>query len=307
MSDMVTDFTKALESTVDEKITSVYDKFETAAQKRTEEMEELVRTGLKLKIRNGRKVHTIDGLKHASLTKLITAISQRLPSLMVGMAGTGKTHAAEQAAKAVGLEFYAMSVGAQTSKSDLMGFIHANGQYVPTLFRKAVEEGGVFLMDEMDAGNANVLIMVNSVLSNGYAAFPDRMVKVHENFVFVGSANTYGLGASRQYVGRNQLDAATLDRFVVIDWAVDENLEKALAGNDVLGKRWHKVVLELRQFVQREGLRILVTPRATIKGSTLLRAGLEFKEVLYAVLLSGAPQDKQEQLERIATDKWEDN
>lgn len=87
----------------------------------------------------------VDGLKHKSLERLITLVSNGLPTLMVGMAGTGKTHAGEQVASALDIPFYAMSVGAQTSKSDIIGYMSATGDYTGTLFRTAYEMGGVFL------------------------------------------------------------------------------------------------------------------------------------------------------------------
>ena len=193
--------------------------------------------------------------------------------------------AAEQVAEALGLEHYTMSVGAQTSKSDIIGYMHASGGYVPTLFRKAYEEGGVFLMDEIDAGNANVLIQVNAALSNGLCAFPDKMVKKHKDFIFIASANTFGNGANRMYVGRNQLDAATLDRFTTIVWNVDTKLESGMVACFKNGESWLKVVRSMRERVERDGLRILITPRATLKGASLLDIGLDFDTVLSMTVL----------------------
>lgn len=257
----------------------------------------------KLDVTINGKTNTVQGLRHAQLDELIRIAALRLPILMVGMAGTGKTHAAEQVAEALGLEHYTMSVGAQTSKSDIIGFIHANGGYVPTLFRKAYEEGGVFLMDEIDAGNANVLIQVNAALSNGMGAFPDKMVKRHQDFVFLASANTYGTGMNRQYVGRNQLDAATLDRFTIVDWEVDASLESQLAiGN--YGQKWYETVKVIRNFVAKHNIRALVTPRATQKGSTLLASGFDIKEVIPAVLLGSIPDDKKQEITKLAIETY---
>ena len=100
-------------------------------------------SGAKLTVTSGGVARTVTGLKHESLRELIAMVGQRMPVLLVGMAGTGKTHATEQAAEALGLPFYAMSVGAQTSKSDIIGYMSAGGTYVPTLFRKAYEGGEI--------------------------------------------------------------------------------------------------------------------------------------------------------------------
>lgn len=277
------------------------------ADARIKEIDELLGAGAKLTVNTDGKEHTLEGLKHKQLQPLIKLVGQRLPALVVGMAGTGKTHAAEQAATALGLEFFAMSVGAQTSKSDIIGYMNANGGYVPTLFRKAYEEGGVFLMDEIDAGNANVLIQVNSALANNYCAFPDGMIKRHENFAFIATANTYGNGANRMYVGRNQLDAATLDRFTILNWMVDETLEAAIVKPYEYGERWHKCVLTVREYVDKQALRALITPRATVRGTVLLDIGYSFDDAIDAALVNGLPADKQQVIRDLIKKTWGKN
>ncbi len=263
-------------------------------------LREAIKAKQTLEIKVGDKVGEVKGLKHKQLEQLINYAALRLSPLLVGMAGTGKTHAGEQTAKALGLDFYAMSVGAQTSKSDIIGYMAANGQYVTTHFRKAYEEGGVFLMDEIDAGNANVLIQINAALSNGLCAFPDRMVTRHEDFVFIASANTYGNGANRQYVGRNQLDAATLDRFAMIEWLIDDELESNLT-TGLNGKAWYMAVRAARDYVAEKNIRALISPRATQKGSKLLHIGQPLEEVIHATMLGSVPEDKKQDVLQVAT------
>lgn len=246
----------------------------------------------------------VEGLKHKSLATLITLVSNNLPTLLVGMAGTGKTHAGEQVASALDIPFYALSVGAQTSKSDIIGYMHGGGGYVRTLFREAYEHGGVFLMDEIDAGNSNVLIQINAALSNNYCAFPDGMIKRHDTFRFIATANTFGMGASRMYVGRNQLDAATLDRFSVMNWDVDEELETMLVSHLEHGPKWLAVVHEVRKLVDKQAIRALVTPRATLRGVSMLTNNIDFDNVLQMSILNGIPSDKHEVIKDIAQKIW---
>lgn len=279
-------------------------KVDSSVDSELKELRELAKKNQKLEIKIGDETHVLKGTKHNQLETLITYSGLRMASLLVGMAGTGKTHAAQQVAEALGLSFYAMSVGAQTSKSDIIGYMDASGNYVKTFFRDAYEKGGVFLMDEIDAGNANVLIQVNAALSNGLCAFPDAMVKQHEDFVFIASANTYGNGANRQYVGRNQLDAATLDRFAVIDWRIDDDLEAQLAVGKY-GAAWYKAVTATRKFVADKNIRALISPRATQKGSKLLSAGVNVDEVISSVLLSSVPDDKRADVIQVAVTVYE--
>lgn len=268
------------------------------------ELRKLHKQNAKLDVTFNKDTHTVKGLRHQQLDELIKLGAMRLPTLLVGVAGTGKTHASEQVAEALGLQYFTMSVGAQTSKSDIIGYMNANGNYVATMFRQAYEHGGVFLMDEIDAGNANVLIQVNAALSNGACAFPDVMVKKHDNFVFIASANTYGTGMNRQYVGRNQLDAATLDRFTVLDWNIDNTLEGQLAVGPK-GKDWLEVVRTVRTYIEKHNIRALVTPRATQKGSALLSNGFDVKDVIPMVLLGSVPDDKKPDVIKLALAAWE--
>lgn len=300
ISKLISEVEESVKGTIEEAISTEIPKLE----KMVKDAEQRIKENQPLVVQYDGKLNEVKGIRHESLDMLILVASQRQPVLLVGMAGTGKTHAAAQVAESLGLEHYTMSVGAQTSKSDIMGYMHASGGYVPTMFRKAYEEGGVFLMDEIDAGNANVLIQVNAALSNGLCAFPDKMVPKHKDFIFIASANTFGNGQNRIYVGRNQLDAATLDRFTTIVWNTDRKMEKALVGNYKAGEKWFNVVSKIREKVENDGLRILVTPRATIKGAQLLEMDIEFGNVLDMVILESVPTDKKEVLRNVGLDAW---
>ena len=296
----IPDAFSALLGSISDQVTKQIDETVTGEFK---ELRKQAQQNAKLEVTIGKNTNIVQGLRHMQLEELIKFASLRLPVLMVGMAGTGKTHAAEQVAEALGLNHYTKSVGAQTSKSDIIGFMNANGGYVKTHFRTAFEEGGIFLMDEIDAGNANVLIQINAALSNGACAFPDAMVKKHKDFVFLASANTYGTGMNRQYVGRNQLDAATLDRFTIIDWYVDAKLEESLAvGTN--GKAWYEAVKVVRKYIANHNIRALITPRATQKGATLLASGFSVEDVIPAVMLGSVPEDKKQDITKLAIEAY---
>ena len=271
---------------------SINEKSKTLINDLTKQVEELKRYTPTIVIRNDIKTE-VKGLKHNQLNDLIKMVGAGLNVMMTGMAGTGKTHSAQQVAEALNLNFYCMSVGSQTSKSDLVGYMNANGEYVETMFRRAYEHGGLFVMDEIDAGNSNVLIVMNSALSNGICAFPDKMVTMNENFRFIATANTYGNGADRTYVGRNQLDGATLDRFAIIDWEIDNDLEKSLVANLKYGECWLEVVRKTREFVKDRAMRAIISPRATQKGAIVLElTDGDWKKAFNACIKPQIPTDK---------------
>lgn len=262
-------------------------------QKSEAELKKMVRTIVK-KHKKEIVVKNLDtsiakevGLQHKQFEVLLKSISAMTHVFMVGPAGSGKTMAASEASKALKKEFGCMSVGPQTTQSHIMGYMDANGNYVSTEFRRRYENGGVFLFDEIDAANPAVLTCINSAIANEVCSFPDQMVSKHDEFIVVASGNTFGRGANRQYVGRNQLDAATLDRFVVIDWDYDEELEKSICEN----QEWVETVQAVRQAIEELGIRHVVSPRASIFGERLLEAGLTEDQVEEMVLFKGLDED----------------
>lgn len=234
------------------------------------------------------------GVQHKKFSLMLSVVGQRLNVLMVGSAGSGKTIGAEKVAEALGLPYYTISVGMQTTKSEFFGYMSASGTYVRTLFREAFENGGVFLLDELDAGNANVIVAINQGLANGKTAFPDGMVNKHPDFVLIATANTWGAGANREYVGRNQLDASTLDRFKMIEWGYDLDLEDALTEN----KGWLAEVRRVRAIVEKNKIRQIISPRASIDGTKLLKAGVDIEDVIEMTLFKGMNATERELCKR---------
>lgn len=277
------------------------------AEKLTADLTALATQVRPIEVRTENNTIALSGVQHNKFELLLRIIGSRLPVFMVGPAGTGKTKGAEDAATALGLDFYAISVGSQTSKSDIFGYKDAQGHFHETAFYKAYVNGGVFLLDEADAGNANVLVGLNAALSNGYVFFPNGvMSKMHDDFRMVATANTYGNGASRQYVGRNQLDAATLDRFTVITWDIDDQIEEAISGiSPTYGQRWLRVVRAVRdEAINKLELRAVVSPRSTLRGATLLEAGVTYEEAVQVALIANMPEAEREVLLNLANATW---
>ncbi len=231
---------------------------------------------------------TTERREHSYFPLIVAALSTRTHLWLVGPAGGGKTSLVGAAAGVLGLEHRALSVCAQTTKTDLLGFIDATGVYRGTAFREAFEKGFVFCLDEADGGNPNVLAVLNSALANGEMTFPDATVKRGEGFVCVACANTFGNGATGGYVGRNQIDAATLDRFFFLNLPLDQGLEASLvgvsgvespafdmaAGGTRTAAGWLWFVQKAREGAEKHGVKVVISPRATIGGAKLAAAGV---------------------------------
>lgn len=235
-----------------------------------------------------------NGSHHVKFRELIAAARCRVPAMLVGPAGSGKTTAAEQLAERLGLTAYVESCHPLMSSWDLKGFMGADGKtYHATALRLAIENGGVLLLDEMDASNPGLLTAINAIAASKAGQiiqFPDGPVKIHKDFILVAGCNTFGNGASSEYVGREQLDAATLDRFATIQWDYDLALERKIAGEDM--HEWVRHVQSVRRIAEKKKLPLLVSPRAVLNGAALLRDGsLEWEDVERLVLFRGASVD----------------
>lgn len=180
---------------------------------------------------------TQGGYYHEKFEQILTQVQLDEPIMLIGPAGSGKNVAVQQVADALGKHMYYTNNASNEFK--LTGFIDAGGNYRDTEFYKAFKNGGVFFLDEIDNSDPSALIVINSALANGYMAFPHETIDRHPDFRIVAAANTWGKGADLQYVGRNALDGATLDRFDNIFFDYDRNLEGNLYPNEeVLQFMW---------------------------------------------------------------------
>lgn len=235
-------------------------------------------------VQDGKTRNFDASMQHKMFPELLAAVGNGMNVMLVGPAGCGKTHMAAEVARTLSLNFD--FTGAVANEFKLSGFRNAEGVYIGTGYRKMYEHGGLFLCDEIDASSANALLYMNSGLANSIQDFPDTAVTRHKDFRFIASANTYGHGADRQYVGRNQLDAATLDRYYVLPIDYDEGLEFKLYGDG----EWVRYVHKVRKAVRELQLRHVVSMRAIDMGCTMLAAGVDRTAVERAVLWRNLPQ-----------------
>lgn len=228
----------------------------------------------------------LDAHLHPMFKKVLALVAAGVNVLLVGPAGCGKTTMAELIAKALKRDYGALHCTAGASESQLTGWLLPVGKgrnageftYVPSEFVKLYEKGNsVFLLDEIDASDPNMLLVINSALANGALHVPQRHdhphVKRGKNAAIIAAANTYGSGADRVYAGRNQLDAATLDRFYVVEMDYDRELEAKLAPKNICEWAWR-----LRDAAKEAKLRRVVSTRMIQKVATAVEAGISLAD-----------------------------
>lgn len=224
-----------------------------------------------------------DEIEHRRYPLVLALVEKNVNVLLVGPAGTGKSEIPLRIADKLDRIAYPMSVGNQTSKGDILGFIHAGGDYITSAAREAYENSGsILICDEFDAGNANALTLMNQMLANKITGFPDAPegIKKGKNSCVVATANTYGTGGNRLYA-RNQLDAATLDRFFVLQIDYDNALESYICGiptnqvyelpqpSNLTPENILQITQEVRTVIERRNIPHIVSMRASIMGVKL--------------------------------------
>ena len=118
----------------------------------------------------GKQPKQLTGVFHEEFNDMLQDINKGFALYLVGPAGTGKSFIAQQIADALELEYYCAN--AVTDTITLTGFMDANSRYNETEFYKAFVNGGIFLLDELDASIPEVLTLLNNCLAN--KVFPLR-------------------------------------------------------------------------------------------------------------------------------------
>ena len=235
---------------------------------------ELTTTRIEVKFPDTDEVTVIDGVHHPMFEDLLRAAASRQvdgfrPNILLsGPAGSGKTYAAKSVIKALGLTFEYN--GALSMAHEVLGYQDANGTYHETSFFRGYTGKSGYVFDEVDGSDNSPLLALNAALANGTASFPHGMFHRHPDSLIIATANTWGLGATADYVGRSKLDAAFLSRFPVrIYWDYDESLEQQICGNP----DWAKRVQKARRAAKKAGIKVIICPRISIGGAALINSG----------------------------------
>ena len=238
----------------------------------------------------GTQLGKVKGLRHCQVEELMQCIGirgrdgHRKNISLTGPMGSGKSTAIKQCAEALGLTYRYQ--GMSEMKSDVIGSVHPiSKEYMPSEFVKTFIEGGVFVAEELDGWAVRACLALNVPLANGILTTPDgKMHERHEDCVIVGCMNTFGRGATTEYVGRSKLDAAFLDRFSPrLFWDYDPDLERSAAGDDEIVD----AIQLIRLNAETNKLKVIISPRSSINCSDMVRSGFTMREAFERDFLIG--------------------
>jgi hypothetical protein len=249
----------------------------------------------------------LDGIVHPEFERCLDYLSRpgangyKANVMLVGPAGCGKTYLMSQLAKALGVDCGIVGGSAGATEGDIIGRLlpGAGGafDYVPSQFVSYYERGNALLgLDEADAFDSNMVMVANMPLSNHsmYVHIRRDNPEVHrgENVYFMATANTYGTGANPIYAGRNQLDGATLDRFIIVSVDYDKRLEESIAAAGGLTAAETAGIWELRDRCREAQVRRIIGTRAFQKASVMKARGESWREIRDRLLEGWSKDEK---------------
>ncbi len=230
--------------------------------------------------------HDVKGITHARFNTVLSMLAAHEYPYLHGPAGTGKNIIAKQAAEALGINFYYQSQIFQPY--EIKGYVDANGVYQKTEFYKAFKNGGLFMLDEVDASTPEAVTVLNDALANGAYTFPNgERLKAPDTFYCIAAGNTLGKGASDEYTARNALDASTLDRFSPLFIDYDEKIENSLTSDTEL----LAFIRATRKACTNAGVQLVVSYRAIIKIEKFKSANMTTEDALTCGLFKHLERD----------------
>ena len=238
----------------------------------------------------------LEGVQHEKFETVLKFVANNEPVFLTGPAGSGKNVLCKQVADALGLKFY--FTNAVTQEYKLTGFTDAMGNFQETQFYKAFTQGGVFMLDEMDASIPEVLVILNAAIANRYFDFPAPIgyVEAHPDFRVIAAGNTVGHGADFEYVGRNQLDGASLDRFAVVKIDYSVTIENNVAMDIELAD----FCRDFRQAANKAGVQVIISYRGIGRLAKMMQL-LNINEALETCLIKGMDKDDVHMIEQAMT------
>jgi hypothetical protein len=182
------------------------------------------------------------GEVHADFEEALEYCEMRTPCLLYGDSGSGKSHMAEQLARAMGLKYYFTSLSGGIGENALSGYLLPSGaggefEWNSVPFATAYEFGGLMNLDDLGGAASDTCMFLNAAIAQGVMTIPhrlgDNVVKCHPDFVLIGTTNI--LDGDARYTGQEALDTSLRERFKngIIEMDYDENLESKIVDPEV--------------------------------------------------------------------------
>jgi nitric oxide reductase NorQ protein len=203
----------------------------------------------------------------------------KLPFLLKGPTGTGKSRFIEFMANKLGKKLITIACHEETSSTDLVGRFIIKGAEAVWLdgpLTKAVKEGAIIYLDEIAEARPDVIVAIHSLTDHRRELYIDKLgetVKAHEDFMLVASFNP---GYQK---GFKELKPSTKQRFVALSFSYpDEKVEREVVINETdidkdTAKKLVNIANKIRNLTEL-GLTETVSTRLLVDAAKLIHSGL---------------------------------
>jgi len=227
----------------------------------------------------------------------------KLPLLLKGPTGTGKSRFVEYMAHKMGKTLYTVACHEETSATDLIGRYIIKGAetvWIDGPMTKAVKEGAILYLDEVAEARPDIIVALHSLTDHRRTLFIDKTgetVKADECFMLIA---TYNPGYQK---GFKELKPSTRQRFVSMSFVYpDHKIETEILVSETgveedIAKRLVMMGEKIRNLTEL-GLAETVSTRLLVDAAILIKSGLP-KRLACNVAIAEPLTDDEDTLEAL--------
>jgi len=207
------------------------------------------------------------------------AYKSKLPTLLKGPTGTGKTRFVDYMAHQLGKSLITIACHEETSSTDLIGRFIIKGAetvWIDGPLTQAVKQGAIVYLDEIAEARPDVIVAIHSLTDHRKELYIDKLgetVKAHQDFMLVASFNP---GYQK---GFKELKPSTRQRFIALSFNYPKPKDEVIILSTETGidestaKKLVNIANKIRNLTEL-GLTETVSTRLLVDAAKLIHSGL---------------------------------
>ena len=207
------------------------------------------------------------------------AYKSKLPTLLKGPTGTGKTRFVDYMAHQLEKRLITIACHEETSATDLIGRFIIKGSetvWIDGPLTQAVKEGAIVYLDEIAEARPDVIVAIHSLTDHRKELYIDKLgetIKAHIDFMLVASFNP---GYQK---GFKELKPSTRQRFIALSFNYPKPKDEAVilatetGIDESTAKKLVNIANKIRNLTEL-GLTETVSTRLLVDAAKLIHSGL---------------------------------